>query len=51
MQVPILTERQFQILELIAVGATRNEIAVELGISPETVKVHTKAILDKFDAT
>ena len=51
MQVPILTERQFQILELIAVGATRNEIAVELGISPETVKVHTKTILDKFDAT
>ena len=51
MQVPILTERQFQILELIAVGATRNEIAVELGISSETVKVHKKAILDKFDAT
>jgi DNA-binding CsgD family transcriptional regulator len=51
MRVPILTDRQFEILELLAVGATRQEIASELGISPETVKVHTKTIIDKFDAT
>jgi DNA-binding CsgD family transcriptional regulator len=51
MRVPILTDRQFEILELLAVGATRQEIASELGISPETVKAHTKTIIDKFDAT
>jgi|GEM_PF-6736229 len=48
---PSLTERQFEVLELMAYGATRTEIAKHLNISPETVKAHTKAVLVKFDAT
>ena len=47
---PSLTERQFEVLELISYGATRSEIAKHLNISPETVKAHTKAVLTKFDA-
>ncbi len=48
MRPPILTDRQLQILEYVAVGATRKEIATELKISPETVKDHVKAIFEKF---
>ena len=48
---PSLTERQFEVLELTAHGATRSEIAKHMNISPETVKAHTKAVLTKFDAT
>ncbi|NBR35141.1 MAG: LuxR family transcriptional regulator [Rhodobacteraceae bacterium] len=47
---PILTTRQRELLEFLAAGATRNEIAQHFGISPETVKIHTRAILEKFDA-
>ncbi len=50
MKPPILTNRQKEILELLVAGATRNEIASHLKISPETVKIHTKNIVDKFDA-
>jgi len=45
---PILTDRQFEILQLIYEGATRSEIAETLDISPETVKAHTKVVLKKF---
>ena len=51
MIIPILTTRQREILEFLYVGATRKEIASSLNLSPETVKMHTKNILDKFDAT
>ena len=50
MRPPILTTRQRELLEFLAAGATRNEIAQHFGISPETVKIHTRAILEKFDA-
>lgn len=45
-----LTQREEQILPLLVSGATRVEIARHLGISAETVKIHTKKIVDKFDA-
>lgn len=48
MRPPVLTDRQLQILEFVAAGATRKEIAVHLKISPETVKDHVKVIFDKF---
>jgi hypothetical protein len=38
------------ILEFIVSGATRQEIAKHFGISPETVKGHTRTILAKFHA-
>lgn len=41
---PVLTERQDEILDLIASGHTNAAIACELFISPETVKSHVKRI-------
>jgi LuxR family maltose regulon positive regulatory protein len=43
-----LTEREQEILELIAVGLTNREIAEQLVISPETVKKHAGNIYSKL---
>jgi hypothetical protein len=51
MRAPILTKRESEIIEYLAVGATREEIAKTLGVSPETVKLHTKNILRKFNVS
>jgi DNA-binding NarL/FixJ family response regulator len=45
-----LSARELSILERIAEGSTNNEIAVELGISIDTVKTHVARILDKMRA-
>jgi two-component system NarL family response regulator len=45
-----LTEREVQVLELIAAGMSNKEIAAELSISEGTVKSHVNAILAKLDA-
>lgn len=47
---PKLTKRERQILPYLLSGATRNEIATTLGIAPDTVKIHVKNLLEKFDA-
>ncbi len=44
----LLTERQVQVLNLLARGLRNKEIAWELGITHETAKVHVKNILAKF---
>ena len=44
-----LTERQIEILALIAVGDTNDEIAEKLYISPNTVKNHLYSIFKKID--
>lgn len=44
-----LTERQTEILALVAVGATNDEIADELYISPHTVKTHLYKIFKKIN--
>jgi DNA-binding NarL/FixJ family response regulator len=44
-----LTERQIEILALIAVGATNEEIAEKLYISPHTVKNHLYNIFKKIN--
>jgi len=44
-----LTERQIEILALISVGATNDEIADKLCISPHTVKTHIYKIFKKIN--
>ena len=45
---PTLTARERQVLDLIVAGRENSEIAAELFISPETVKTHVSAILEKL---
>jgi two-component system response regulator DesR len=47
---PILTEREREVLDLIAVGSTNREIAEQLYLSPHTVKEHTSALYRKLGA-
>ncbi len=47
---PALTERESQVLRLVATGLPNKTIARELGISEHTVKFHVGAILSKLDA-
>lgn len=44
-----LTERQFEVLELLVQGKTNKEIASDLFITTNTVKKHVLAIFDKLD--
>ena len=39
------------ILQVVAIGRTTPQIAVNLGMSPETVKWYRKQLLVKFSAT
>jgi DNA-binding NarL/FixJ family response regulator len=47
---PLLTEREREVLGLIAAGSTNREIAAELYLSPHTVKEHTSALYRKLHA-
>ena len=44
-----LTPREYEVLTLLADGASNNEIAAQLSISPKTVKTHVSHILDKLN--
>jgi DNA-binding CsgD family transcriptional regulator len=44
-----LTQRQFEVLELLAAGMTNAEIAAELFVSPKTVDHHVSAVLLKLE--
>lgn len=48
---PNLTQRQLEVLRLMAQGNSNKEIARELGISENTVRVHISAIISAMDAT
>ena len=48
--VPTLTDRESEILSLIASGATNREIAGALYLSPHTVKEHTSTLYRKLGA-
>ena len=45
----LLTEREREVLELIASGATNREIAGTLFLSPHTVKEHTSSLYRKLE--
>ena len=47
---PDLSERELDILKLMALGLTNQEIAQRLYVSPETVKWYAKQIYPKLDA-
>jgi len=44
-----LSEREIEVLQLVAEGLTSREIAARLYLSPNTVKVHTRNINGKLD--
>ena len=43
-----LSDREQGIINLLHLGMTNKEIAKEIGISPETVKIYIKAVCDKI---
>ncbi|UUZ75706.1 LuxR C-terminal-related transcriptional regulator [Polaromonas sp. P1(28)-13] len=46
-----LTKREFEVLALMAEGASNKAIARRLGISVHTAKFHVGSLIDKLDAT
>jgi DNA-binding NarL/FixJ family response regulator len=48
--IPVLTSREREILNIMATGATNQEISTQLGISLQTVKSHVSNILTKLQA-
>jgi two-component system, LuxR family, response regulator FixJ len=46
----LLTPREYQVLELVANGASNKEAGRQLGISPRTIEVHRARIMEKLGA-
>lgn len=46
-----LSEREVEILQLVATGATNQQIAAQLGISVSTVKVHLRNVFAKINVS
>jgi len=46
-----LSDREIEVLRLLALGLTNKEIAVKLGISPKTVGAHLEHIYEKIGVT
>jgi DNA-binding NarL/FixJ family response regulator len=49
-QIPQLTQREREVLRLLADGLRNEEIGKQLFISPETVRTHVRKAMDKLDA-
>ncbi len=45
---PTITDRQRQVVELIAAGCSNEEVGVRLGISPRTAKAHCDVLRQKL---
>jgi len=50
-QTPSLTQRQMEVLRLMAKGSSNKVIARDLDISENTVRVHISAVISALDAT
>ena len=50
-QPPVFTARQFEVLLMIANGASNREIAFALGIADNTAKQHTHAVFQALNVT
>jgi len=48
---PRITERQRQVVELIAAGCSNEEVGLRLGISPRTAKAHSDVLRQKLGVT
>lgn len=46
-----LTAREREVVALLAEGLSNKEIALRLGIAPDTAKFHVARVIDKLDAT
>jgi ATP/maltotriose-dependent transcriptional regulator MalT len=47
-QLPSITERQRQVVQLIAAGCSNDEVGERLGISARTAKAHTDVLRQKL---
>lgn len=45
---PAITDRQRQVIELIAAGCSNEEVGERLGISPRTAKAHSDVLRQKL---
>jgi ATP/maltotriose-dependent transcriptional regulator MalT len=45
---PVITDRQRQVIELIAAGCSNEEVGRRLGISPRTAKAHSDVLRQKL---
>lgn len=45
-----ITEREFEVLKLLAAGRSNKEIAQSLAVSPNTVKTHVARLFEKLEA-
>src|SRR5690349_16037195 len=45
-----ISEREFEVLELLAAGRSNKQIARQLEISPNTVKTHVARLFEKLEA-
>jgi DNA-binding CsgD family transcriptional regulator len=50
-QLPSITRRQREVVELIAAGCSNEEVGVKLGISPRTAKAHCDVLRQKLGVT
>ena len=50
-QAPLLSEREVEVLQLMAKGSANKEIAVSLSITDSTVKTHVANIFQKLDVS
>ena len=46
-----LTDREFEVFQLIGQGKSTNDIALQLHLSPKTVDVHRAHIREKLELT